>query len=441
MMKRLTTILGLLLCLVLNAQLPAHKSLYEEIAEDRSRAGGVYYMYDFDTPRIVPKAPKGYQPFYISHYGRHGARYIYKNVMYDYVFEVLSKAHEDGKLTPEGEEAYTKVSAIYPSLKGKAGLLSQKGADQQKMLARRMYTNYPAVFKGNKVVKAGSTDIIRCVLSMSYFCSGLTAMNPKLDIRMESNELTSATYNHVWLNSMSKYVTQEDRTYNSPDAPWYPDYIRFCDEKKANLSVHDKVFSDLDYAHEKFDLVSFQQYLFFFACNMGCTEFDDVDLFNLFSVQDLANLAECDVYTYYESKGGSKNYHDRCALLCTVLLDELLDTTNDDILKGDVAARLRFGHDGNIMSLYNLMGFDDWKEVSDNPSDITSKWRLYDIPMAANIQMVFYRSKNASEPILMRFMHNENTLTLKDLPQDLAPYYRWEDFYNYYKGISEAAKK
>ena len=30
-------------------------------------------------PVALPPAPKGYKPFYISHYGRHGARYAWQS--------------------------------------------------------------------------------------------------------------------------------------------------------------------------------------------------------------------------------------------------------------------------------------------------------------------------------------------------------------------------
>ena len=54
------------------------------------------------------------------------------------------------------------------------------------------------------------------------------------------------------------------------------------------------------------------------------------------------------------------------------------------------------------------------------------------IPMAANIQMVFYR-KNGSDDILVKFMLNENETTVPDVKTDCPPYYHWSDlrvFYN-----------
>ena len=45
-----------------------------EIAENPERSGGIYHSYNYHPIPAVP-VPKGYIPFYISHYGRHGSRY------------------------------------------------------------------------------------------------------------------------------------------------------------------------------------------------------------------------------------------------------------------------------------------------------------------------------------------------------------------------------
>ena len=47
----------------------------DEIFNDLNKAGGVYYAYPVSTVEQTP-APKGYEPFYVSHYGRHGSRYL-----------------------------------------------------------------------------------------------------------------------------------------------------------------------------------------------------------------------------------------------------------------------------------------------------------------------------------------------------------------------------
>ena len=148
------------LVVLLLAATAGAQSAYDEIKADIDKAGGVYFMYPFDTPSATP-APKGYEPFYISHYGRHGARYILSNDQYDNVAEVLRRARADGKLTARGIDACDRFLAIYPHLKGRAGDLTPKGQMQHRRLAGRMYAAYPEIFRRHPRIEAYSTVVPR----------------------------------------------------------------------------------------------------------------------------------------------------------------------------------------------------------------------------------------------------------------------------------------
>ena len=67
----------------------------EEIFDDIATTGGVYYAYPGPSG-VQTKAPKGYEPFYISHYGRHGSRWLIADEDYVRVMEVFEKAHKAG---------------------------------------------------------------------------------------------------------------------------------------------------------------------------------------------------------------------------------------------------------------------------------------------------------------------------------------------------------
>lgn len=73
----------------------------DEIRRDPERAGGVYYVTDLSHP--VTPAPKGYTPFYINGYFRHGARQIDDEVTYPAIYGVLEKAHATNNLTDLGK--------------------------------------------------------------------------------------------------------------------------------------------------------------------------------------------------------------------------------------------------------------------------------------------------------------------------------------------------
>ena len=77
----------------------------EEIEANKYLAGSNYLDYDrqLSTKPLTP-APQGYVPFYMSHYGRHGSRWLISKDSYTSVVEPMQKAKMYGKLTTKGEE-------------------------------------------------------------------------------------------------------------------------------------------------------------------------------------------------------------------------------------------------------------------------------------------------------------------------------------------------
>ena len=68
--------IAMALPLYLFTLLPSHAQ-YEKL-------GGVYYAYPV-TKTELAEAPAGYEPFYISHYGRHGSRWLPDDERYIWV--------------------------------------------------------------------------------------------------------------------------------------------------------------------------------------------------------------------------------------------------------------------------------------------------------------------------------------------------------------------
>ena len=95
---------------------------------DPYKYGGIYYVDDFSDRDHTP-APKGYKPFYISSYARHGARYILSESQYTRIHETLTRARKDIGVPSEffGEEVCARFEGIYPQLKDRAGDLTPLG--------------------------------------------------------------------------------------------------------------------------------------------------------------------------------------------------------------------------------------------------------------------------------------------------------------------------
>ena len=102
-MKRVLTILMLGITITINAQ-----NAREEIKSNPWLAGSNYLDYDRQLPDFkYTKAPKGYVPFYFTHYGRHGSRWLIGKDDYERVLRPLRKANEQGKLTSEGKKHWS----------------------------------------------------------------------------------------------------------------------------------------------------------------------------------------------------------------------------------------------------------------------------------------------------------------------------------------------
>lgn len=139
------------------------------LREDPDRAGVNTHPYEFKEMQVTP-APKGYKPVYISHYGRHGSRTNWGLSNYTYVIDILEKADSAGILTPEGEELLQEARVVAEVHHGANGHLTRLGEKEHRMIAERMYKNYPGVFrKGSGLIRVESSTVHRCQVSMANF--------------------------------------------------------------------------------------------------------------------------------------------------------------------------------------------------------------------------------------------------------------------------------
>ena len=73
-MKKFFLSVSLMLLVVVSA-FGQNVSALDRLKDDPRRAFATDYPYKQTDDVKLTKAPKGYKPFYISHYARHGSRY------------------------------------------------------------------------------------------------------------------------------------------------------------------------------------------------------------------------------------------------------------------------------------------------------------------------------------------------------------------------------
>ena len=78
-----------------------------------------YNIYPDSSLIGLTPAPAGKHPFYISHYGHHGSRYLTNFRVYDMPYQTLLKADSLGKLTAKGKEIIPILKNIIADSEGR----------------------------------------------------------------------------------------------------------------------------------------------------------------------------------------------------------------------------------------------------------------------------------------------------------------------------------
>ena len=400
----------------------AGQTTRHDVLEDIRRTGGIYYAYPADTMVQTPP-PAGYRPFYISHYGRHGSRWLTTDRQYLDALETFRQADEAGKLTPLGEDVYERLQRIWEDARGRTGDLSPLGTQQHRDIAARMYRSFPEVFQGDRTIHSQSTPVVRCVLSMSAFDERLKELNPMLRITRDAYARDLAYMNH--------YDERSRRWMRDPDAAWRPEYEAFRERHIRPARLTALLFNDPHYVRRHIDSRSLMYDLFRIASSLQNVDLE-VTLYDLFEPEELFDLWQVGNYTRYVTNGPAAVNGGMIPDNAKPLLRNFLDRA-DEALKADtVAATLRFGHDVNPMPLTALLEFEGYDTAVADPDEFYRVWSDYIVsPMAANVQWIFFRNDD-SDDVLVKFLVNEKEASIP-IPTDVAPYYHWRDVERFYR--------
>ena len=373
---------------------------------------GTDYLCPTGPVKLTP-APKSYKPFYISYYSRHGARYAWQSDLYSWLNSTLSEAAASDNLTAFGADFKARFDRLYPEVRYRTGDLSRRGWDQQVALAERMYQNFPKVFPDGAEVRAWTSTSTRCVMTMSAFCTGLKGSNPKLDLYENFGKVFLPAI--LPLDSSNPFKKDDfERTPVKFSETW-AEYIERTVDYKAILG---RVFKDVDKALPKDKQWTFTSYLWFYAMGMNSL-YTDLDFMDLFTEDELVKLWKIDAFQFYaEIWPTHKGY--------LPAVDDIIAKADERIAEGRVGADLRFGHDYTFLPLLMNLDVNGFGHDVLNPDDIPVWCQTYRVPMGANLQLVFYRSKK-SPKVLFKVLLNGEEARLP-LETDQWPYYDWEAF-------------
>jgi hypothetical protein len=428
------------------------------IAQDRYQMGSNYYAYPTPAAKYT-KAPAGYKPFYLSHYGRHGSRFHQPADHYHALYNTLAKADSAGKLTELGKSLLERAKYLDEYAAPRAGDLTQLGVAQHQGIAKRMVKNFPELFKNNAYIEAYASTSTRCVVSMAAFLEELRAQKPKLVIHQESGKYLMAFISPL---DFGKIIGES----NTP--AWQKENEKLYSHVNPARMMN-AIFNDSTYVQKNIDAGDLFSKIYEIGNSLQGSPEIEFSFDDLWTDEDLAARWHAQNAWWYSVLGNNPFGKKEGLENARPLLKNFLDVA-DKVIAADTTASakktaakpakkttatLRFGHDTVIFPFATLLQLENGTQNTGietaDMENLHKVWRDYEIsPMAANVQFVFYKSSKKGAPILVKVMLNEteqklpvtcntaalrqNSGTVQNCPA--APYYRWEDFRDFYSKIA-----
>lgn len=388
--------------------------------------GSVYYAYP--VPPVLDKGmvPDGFEPIYLSHYGRHGSRWLPNAERYDLLLEELERLDSLSALTPLGKDVLRRVRIVREDARGNEGLLTPLGHRQHKEIARRMTENFSSLFLNGDSVNARSSTVERCRQSMEAFLESFGQKKPEVRIGTETSESTMA---------VMAPREGEAGAFFSEDSPWQVELWNETLKKIDTAAFAAQLVNDprLVKDPEKIFLE-----LYWYASDMQDIE-PEISFYDLFTLQELATLWQAQNQKMYTICGSSPKSFGFPEGNAVATLEDIINTADSALLNRNVKAHLRFGHDSHLLRLLSLMGVNEASARVKDANRLPELWRDYELsPMAANLQLIFYRSPTGE--LYVRLLLNEKPVTLP--VNTLYPYfYPWSEAREYFKSRLHQFKK
>ena len=363
------------------------------------RTAGIYYAYPSTLhlpPSTLHLPPSTLRPFYVSHYGRHGSRWLPSEERYTWV---MAWFEDKSRLTPFGKRVRSRLKTICRNARGNAGALTPLGAAQHRGIARRMVQNFPEVFAADTRIQARSSTSPRCRASMLAFCDELQAPStlhlPPSAFSIETNPADMSYIN----NESAELKALSARTQRQPDIS--------TDRFLAALFKDPAVIG-------RADGLKLLSELHTIASDMQDIPLG-ISLWDCFTPEEMLAVHAANNERMTICNGDTIVNDGIAARSSIALWQNIVAEADSMIASGGHGASLRFGHDTALFRLLTLLGV---QLPSASMEDI--------VPMAANLQVVFFRGEGQevrgerNDSILVLFLLNEKPCHLKGILSPLT---------------------
>lgn len=388
----------------------------QRLENDPVTGAGIFRPYFLSVDEVASMSSDGggrYEPFYISHFGRHGSRYYSQPKSWQHTIDCLNAAKEEGILTEKGERLYCYVKTIFDAHDQMYGELAPLGAVEHRQIARRMFTREKKVFTSKKrtQVRCAASVVARCLMSMANFTEELSSLAPDLDV----SYLAGRRYNNEYLNAQAEDFSMESARIL--------DSIKVASLRPETLIK--EYFTDAGRACRIVtDRYAFEMGLYYFWAICHDLDFLNIDMTPLIPIEELLRCVKVDNAYRYANVCVSEEFGKYTRVKGVKLLRDFVAKAGDALQEDSkIAADFRFAHDSAFLPMCALLGIEGYPIYT--VEEAHRSWNAADVvPMCSNLQMVFYKD---GHDILVKVLVNEREASIRSLTPVQDRYYRWDD--------------
>lgn len=360
--------------------------------------------------------PDSLKPVYISHVGRHGARYPAGPAHSVALQRALQRADSAKTITPLGRKLLKLTDYVIETSRNRWGALDSLGMAEQRGIASRMFMNFPEPFRSGSV-NAISSYSPRCMMSMFSFVHQLDRLNNSVEVITSTGRQNSKL--------MRPFDLSEDyKEFRASDG-WktvYDDYMR----QTVPVSALERALGkDFPYNGETSqDLALMEYYVLAALSAMGV----DVNVLEYLTIEEYNALWSTFNLRQYLQRVASTISSVPADIASDLVLDIIART--DGFISGSNPATvdLRFGHAETLMPLFSLLRLPGCYYLTNYFDTVATHWRDFDVvPMAANIQFILFKS--AKGAYYVRVDLNETPVRL--IPNDNRVILPWGEARDY----------
>lgn len=379
--------------------------------------GDVYYgnRTPYPAPRAPePVAPIGFEPVFVQHLGRHGARTSVPGDHGERAGELWQQASSAGALTPLGVRLGPALDAL-DAATDRLGLgrLTTLGRHEQEGLGRRS-----AIRLEDLWASAGESDEVavetsgrtRAEQSARSYVAGLTADEPRLRV------------GEARTKKRLLYFDSTDPAYRAflaDDPTWrraYAEAVQGTDLEAASRDVLERLYTPEFVASIEDPQAEAESLYERYRSAPSLTDDlrEPVDLRPFFPAAAAASFAFAEDARYFYSRGPGITGDDRSHEAAQVLVDDFLANADRRLAGGRTLAVLQFAHAEEVAPLAALLELPGSRQLG-SAAQVYS-WADSDfrtasvIPLSATLDWTVWRSESGS--VLVSLAQNEVPTTL-----------------------------